>query len=81
MGGNDRGQGISAVCAALVTIGIIVTALRTYVRAWLKKKFGWDDAFMIVTLVSHRFPPYRNTYSIPPATEQTSWDRKGARDK
>jgi len=41
------------VTAALVVVSTIGISLRTYVRGFVTKTFGWDDSLMIGAGVSH----------------------------
>lgn len=44
-----------AVAVAFLAITWTVVSLRVWVRGFMIKSFGWDDAIMIVTLVSILF--------------------------
>ncbi|CAI6292913.1 unnamed protein product [Periconia digitata] len=50
---ESRGPELLAVAVAFVSLAAVSTALRAYVRIFLVKAFGWDDAWMIVALLCH----------------------------
>lgn len=49
---ESRGPELFAVAITFVSLAAITVILRTYVRVFLVKAFGWDDAWMIIALVS-----------------------------
>ncbi|KAF2649234.1 hypothetical protein K491DRAFT_721863 [Lophiostoma macrostomum CBS 122681] len=49
----NRGPALQAVCATFVSTAFVATMLRVYVRLRLVKAFGWDDAFMIISLLAY----------------------------
>lgn len=49
---ESRGPELFAVATTFVSLAAITVILRVYVRVFLVKAFGWDDAWMIVALVS-----------------------------
>lgn len=49
------------ICAAvMMSVSIMAVALRTFVRIYTVRAFGWDDALMVIALVgSLIFPQAR----------------------
>ncbi|GAT31179.1 pectinesterase precursor [Aspergillus luchuensis] len=40
------------ICAAvMMSVSIMAVALRTFVRIYTVRAFGWDDALMVIALV------------------------------
>ncbi|KAH8728786.1 hypothetical protein GQ44DRAFT_675386 [Phaeosphaeriaceae sp. PMI808] len=50
---ENRGPELQAVCSTFISLAFTATALRVYVRLCMVKAFGWDDAFMVVALLSY----------------------------
>ncbi|PSN62142.1 hypothetical protein BS50DRAFT_138288 [Corynespora cassiicola Philippines] len=50
---DNRGPELRAVCSVFVGMAFVATALRVYVRLHLVRAFGWDDAFMIMAMLTH----------------------------
>jgi len=51
------------VTAALLATSTIAVGLRSYVRGFITKTFGWDDILMVGAWVSHHHPP--QTFGMP----------------
>lgn len=51
-GVEDRSVEVLAIGAAFGSLACVTMMLRCYVRAWVVKCFGWDDASMLFSLVS-----------------------------
>ncbi|KAL2788750.1 hypothetical protein BJX66DRAFT_308180 [Aspergillus keveii] len=49
-GDNDRSVEVTAVAAAFMSVATVAVSLRCYVRGFLIKAFGWDDAVMVVAM-------------------------------
>ncbi|KAL3443361.1 hypothetical protein BJX65DRAFT_320602 [Aspergillus insuetus] len=49
-GDNDRSVEVTAVAAAFMSVATVAVLLRCYVRGFLIKAFGWDDAAMVVAM-------------------------------
>lgn len=51
--GERQNRGIAFLVVALIftTIASIVVTLRVYIRVWVKRAFGWDDALIIFSLL------------------------------
>lgn len=49
---QDKGPGLLVVAFLLTFVASIVVTLRVYIRIWVKHTFGWDDGFVIFSLVS-----------------------------
>lgn len=47
----DKGTEIEAVSWIFGSIASLAVVLRLYTRIWLTQKAGWDDGFIIVSLV------------------------------
>jgi len=54
-GDRDHGPAISVPTVVLLVIATICVFTRSYVRVYMTHNFGWDDAFIILTLVPHCF--------------------------
>jgi hypothetical protein len=50
-GDNDRSVEVTAVAAVFMSVATVAVLLRCYVRGFLIKAFGWDDAVMVVAMV------------------------------
>ena len=50
-GDQNLGHGIVAVIVVLLTISVIVVALRFATRIWIVRKLGWDDWTILFALV------------------------------
>ncbi|CAO2654833.1 Nn.00g115660.m01.CDS01 [Neocucurbitaria sp. VM-36] len=50
---DNRGPELQAVCSTFVSFAFVATALRVYVRTFIVKAFGYDDAFMVFALLAH----------------------------
>lgn len=48
----DLGLSLLVSAGILLTLAVIITALRFITRIWVVKAFGMDDYFMIATIVS-----------------------------
>jgi hypothetical protein len=46
-----RKTAVQTVAAVFLPIAAIAVILRCYVRGWIVKAFGWDDAAMILAMV------------------------------
>lgn len=51
-GDSNSGPAVVAVTATLLAIGILCVLVRCYVRLVMSRNFGWDDAAIVLTLVS-----------------------------
>lgn len=49
---DDKGPQITAVSWSFGSVAIIVVAIRLYTRLILTRKAGWDDFFIVLSLVS-----------------------------
>ncbi|KAF2265739.1 hypothetical protein CC78DRAFT_598319 [Lojkania enalia] len=49
---DDRGPELRATCMSFVILALISVLLRIYVRLHIVKAFGWDDAWMVVAMLS-----------------------------
>ena len=47
---------IYAVISGLLGVSFVSVSLRLYVRAWMIKQFGWDDAAAIFAFVWYLIP-------------------------
>jgi hypothetical protein len=47
----DRSLAIFVVSVVMMIISIVTVSLRAFVRVYLVRGFGWDDALMIASLV------------------------------
>jgi len=52
---ESRALAVKTVAAVFMPIATISVMLRCYVRGWIVKGFGWDDASMVVAAVYHLF--------------------------
>lgn len=48
---NDHSLAIFVVTAVMIGLSIIAVLMRCFVRLYLVRAFGWDDALMLVALV------------------------------
>ncbi|KAF9883015.1 hypothetical protein FE257_004328 [Aspergillus nanangensis] len=48
---DDRSPEVLAVAAVFMSVGCIAVILRCYVRGWIVKAFGWDDAAMVISML------------------------------
>jgi hypothetical protein len=48
---DNRSLEVRAVAAAFFSAASIAVILRCYVRGWVVKAFGWDDAVMVLAHV------------------------------
>ena len=55
---ENQGPGIAISGITFMSLATILVMLRVYVRGWLIRSFGWDDAWMVAALV-HSFQTYR----------------------
>lgn len=46
-----RKTAVQTVAAVFLPIAAIAVILRCYVRGWIVKAFGWDDAAMVLAMV------------------------------
>lgn len=46
-----RSLAIFTVSVVMMIISIVTVSLRTFVRLYLVRGFGWDDALMVAALV------------------------------
>ena len=51
---QDKGPSLLVVAFLLTFVAFIVVTLRVYTRVWVKNTRGWDDGFVIFSLVSDR---------------------------
>lgn len=49
--GARRATAVTAVAAVFMSIACVAVLLRIYVRGFLIKAFGWDDATMVIAMV------------------------------
>ncbi|KAJ0418792.1 hypothetical protein BJY00DRAFT_324727 [Aspergillus carlsbadensis] len=49
-GDNDRSLAVTTVAAVFMSVATVAVLLRCYVRGFLIKAFGWDDAVMVVAM-------------------------------
>ena len=49
---QDKGLGLLVVAFLLTFVASIVVDLRVYIRIWIKHILGWDDGFVVFSLVS-----------------------------
>jgi len=50
---KGRSDLIAGVTIAFLSIAWIAVSMRTYVRLFMIKNYGWDDAVMLLAAVSH----------------------------
>ena len=50
-GDRDQGWAIVSVCWAFVTLALISTLLRVWVRSRITRNLGWDDYNMMIAMV------------------------------
>lgn len=52
--GGDQNEGYRLYITILVTVlfAFVTVTLREFCRARIMKRFGWDDGFLIIALVS-----------------------------
>jgi hypothetical protein len=48
---HRRKTAVQTVAAVFLPIAAISVILRCYVRGWIVKAFGWDDAAMVLAMV------------------------------
>jgi hypothetical protein len=48
----DRSLAIFLVSIIMMSVSVIVVLLRSFVRLWIVRAFGWDDGLMVAALVS-----------------------------
>jgi hypothetical protein len=51
---GGRSTTIFVVTTIFLGISFIAVCLRCFVRLWLVRAFGWDDAMMVFAMVSRR---------------------------
>lgn len=49
--GARRATAVTAVASVFMSIACVAVLLRIYVRGFLIKAFGWDDATMVIAMV------------------------------
>lgn len=49
---DDYRQQLNQVAWSLCILSICTVSARCYCRAWVLRRFGWDDGFMVLALVS-----------------------------
>jgi hypothetical protein len=47
----DRALAIFVVAAVMTGISVVAVVLRSFVRLYVVRAFGWDDALMVLALV------------------------------
>jgi hypothetical protein len=47
----DRALAIFVVSVVMMVISVVAVVLRSFVRLYLVRGFGWDDALMVLALV------------------------------
>lgn len=50
-GRQNRGTSFLVVALTFTIIASIVVTLRVYIRVWVKRAYGWDDGFIVSSLV------------------------------
>ena len=53
---ETQGPGITISGITFMTLATILVMLRVYVRGWLIRSFGWDDAYMVAAVVRLQTP-------------------------
>ena len=48
---DDRSLAVKAVAASFMSVASVAVVLRCYVRLYIVKGFGWDDAMMVFAMV------------------------------
>ena len=57
-GRQNKGTSFLVIALTCTIIASIVVALRVYIRVWVKRTYGWDDGFIVASLV---YDPLRST--------------------
>ena len=48
---QDRGTEALVVNGVLLSIATVIVALRLYIRIFMRRNLGWDDYFIVASLV------------------------------
>ena len=48
---QDRGTEALVVVSVLLSIATVTVALRLYIRIFMRRSLGWDDYFIVASLV------------------------------
>lgn len=52
---QNKGLDLVGTMSAFITLTIVVLTLRVYVRVAVARAWGWDDALMVISLVTFNF--------------------------
>ena len=49
----SRGHDLVIVCWVTLSLALLLTSLRFYIRGIVRKNLGWDDCLILLSIVSY----------------------------